>query len=180
MRRFGAMVDGMNRQDAVASRDGKPLTGRTVFFWLLGFFGVVIAANGVMTKLAIDTLPGTEVDSAYRASLAYNSSIKAAQQQDARGWRANAHVERDAAGRATLVLELRDKTGALLAGLGVNARLARPADKRGDRLIAMREPQAGLYRGEADDVPPGQWDLVIEAERGDERVFASRNRLVLD
>ncbi len=169
----------MNGQDAIASRCRKPLTGRTVFFWLLGFFGVVLAANLVMTKLAIDTLPGTDVDSAYRAGLAYNSAIKAAQRQDARAWRVNAHVERDPAGRASLSIELRDRSGSPLAGLGLNAKLARPTDKRGDRVIALREPQAGLYRGEAEDVPPGQWDLVIEAERGDERVFVSRNRLVL-
>lgn len=169
----------MKRQNAVASRDRKPLTGRTVLFWLLGFFGVVIAANLVITKLAIDTLPGTEVDSAYRASLAYNSTVKAAQRQDARAWRVSGHVERDAAGRASLLIELRDKAGAPLAGLGVNARLARPTDKRGDRMIALREGQAGFYRGAADDVPAGQWDLVIEAERGEEQVFVSRNRLVL-
>ena len=43
----------------------KPLTGRKVLFMLVAFFGVVIAVNVIMAKLAIQTLPGTEVDSAY-------------------------------------------------------------------------------------------------------------------
>ena len=36
---------------------------------LVAFFGVVIGVNLVMMRLAIKTLPGTEVDSAYSASL---------------------------------------------------------------------------------------------------------------
>ena len=53
----------------------KPLTGRKVLFLLVAFFGVVIAVNLVMMKLAIQTLPGTEVDSAYSASLASEISV---------------------------------------------------------------------------------------------------------
>ena len=52
--------------------------GRKVLFMLLGFFGVVFGVNFLMMKLAIDTLPGTEVDSAYSASLAYEQDIVAA------------------------------------------------------------------------------------------------------
>ena len=46
-----------------------PLTGRKVLLMLVAFFGVVIGVNVIMMKLAIQTLPGTEVDSAYSASL---------------------------------------------------------------------------------------------------------------
>ena len=53
----------------------KPLTGRKVFILLVAFFGVVIGVNLVMMKFAIQTLPGTEVDSAYSASLAYEKAL---------------------------------------------------------------------------------------------------------
>ena len=72
----------------------KPLTGRKVFFMLVAFFGVVIGVNMVMMRLAIQTLPGTEVDSAYSASLAYEKEIAAARDQNARNWKVDAHVER--------------------------------------------------------------------------------------
>ena len=52
------------------SRTPRPLTGKMVLFYLVAFFATVIGVNMMMMKLAIDTLPGTEVDSAYRASLA--------------------------------------------------------------------------------------------------------------
>ena len=53
------------------SRAPRQLTGRMVLLCLVAFFGIVIGVNMLMMKFAIDTLSGTEVDSAYRASLAY-------------------------------------------------------------------------------------------------------------
>ncbi len=157
----------------------KPLTGRTVLIWLIAFFGVVFGVNLLMAKLALDTLSGTEVDSAYQASLAYNREISAARAQAERHWRVGAHVERDADQHARVRVEARDADGAPLSGIAFSARLARPTDKRADRMVALAERESGVYRGEAADVGEGQWDLIIEADRGEERVFLSRNRVVL-
>src|SRR5215217_4160522 len=89
----------------------KPLTGRTVFVLLVAFFGVVIGVNLVMMRFAIKTLPGTEVDSAYSASLAYEKEIVAAREQNLRNWRIDAHVQRGPDGSATLQIEARDTNG---------------------------------------------------------------------
>ncbi|MEZ5787699.1 MAG: FixH family protein [Xanthobacteraceae bacterium] len=156
-----------------------PLTGRRVLVYLLAFFAVVFAANGAMIMLAVDTLPGVEVDSAYRASLAFNSEIVRAQEQAARDWHVAAHVERSGDGLARLRLEARDARNLRLGGVAFSARLSRPTDQRADRVFRITEPEAGVYRGEAQDIGPGQWELIIEGMRGTERVFLSRNRLVL-
>jgi nitrogen fixation protein FixH len=157
----------------------RPLTGRTVLVCLLAFFGVVIGINMVMTILAIRTLPGTEVDSAYRASVNFNAEIAAARAQAALGWQVTAHLERTPDGRVTIKVEGRDGHGAPLTGLAVSARLQRPTDKRADRLIALAERETGLYRGATDEVAAGQWDLIIEAGRAGGRQFLSRNRTAL-
>ena len=157
----------------------RPLTGRTILIYTLAFFGVVMGVNGIMIKLAIDTLPGTEVDSAYAASLAYNAEIRASHDQNARGWRVVGHVERSPDGGAVITIEARDGGRVPLTGLAIAARLSRPTDKRGDRVIAVSEREAGIYGGRTSDVAPGQWDLVLEATSGSERVFLSRNRLAL-
>src|SRR6266700_5363523 len=86
----------------------KPLTGRKVLFMLVAFFGVVIGVNLVMMRLAIQTLPGTEVDSAYSASLAYEKEIAAARDQSARSWKVDAHIERAPDGGAMLQVEARN------------------------------------------------------------------------
>ena len=159
----------------------RPLTGRTVLFYLVAFFATVMGVNLVMMKLAIDTLPGTEVDSAYRASLAYASEISAAHDQQRRNWKIEAHVERNPNGAATVRLDARDANGTPLSGLKFSGRLERPTDKRVDRAVELAESGIGIYRGSASDVLPGQWDLVIEGEaRGGARLFLSRNRVVLN
>ncbi|MEW6639566.1 MAG: FixH family protein [Pseudomonadota bacterium] len=158
----------------------RPLTGRAVLVTVVAFFAVVISVNVVMMTLAVKTLPGTEVDSAYRASLAYGSEIKAAEAQTQRHWRVDAHLARAPDGRAALQVEARDRDGAPLDGIAFSGRLERPADQHGDRAVTLAGAGQGLYRGAVSDIAPGQWDLVIEGEQAGERVFLSRNRIVLN
>jgi nitrogen fixation protein FixH len=157
----------------------KPLTGRAVLVMLLVFFGVVIGVNLSMMRLAIDTLSGTDVDSAYRASLAYGRDIEAAHEQDTRHWRVDAHIERGLAGSAMLRVAAHDSKNAPLAGLNFSGRFERPADKRADRTVPLEEIETGVYRGKAENVAPGQWTLVIEGDANGKRVFMSRNRVML-
>jgi nitrogen fixation protein FixH len=158
----------------------KPLTGRKVFFLLLAFFGLVIGANLVMMRLAIQTLPGTEVDSAYRASLAYEREIAAARDQNARNWKVDARVQRSADGGATLQVEATDGSGRPMSGVNFQGRFERPIDKRADRPVVIAEVGGGIYRGAADGVASGQWDLVLEGDVAGRRMFLSKNRVFLD
>ncbi|MES2600752.1 MAG: FixH family protein [Pseudomonadota bacterium] len=162
-----------------ATTAGKPLTGRAVLIILVAFFGVVIGVNLVMMLFAIDTLPGTDVDSAYRASLAYEREIQAAHEQDTRHWRVEGHLARSAADSADVRITAHDSKGAPLTGLDFSARLERPADKRADRAIALTEVETGIYMGRAEGILAGQWNLVLEGDAGGKRVFRSRNRVML-
>jgi nitrogen fixation protein FixH len=159
---------------------GKPLTGRAVLVMLVAFFGIVIGVNLVLMRFAINTMSGTDVDSAYRASLAYEREIRAAHDQDTRHWRVEAHIERGPADGARVRIVARDSVGAPLSGLDFSARLERPADKRADRTIALTEVETGIYRGSAEGVLAGQWNLVLEGDTGGKRVFRSRNRVMLN
>ena len=158
----------------------RQLTGRMVLLILLAFFGVVIGVNLTMMRLAIATLPGTEVDSPYSASLAYEKEIAAAHAQDARHWEVDAHVERAAGGAALLRLSARDKDGKPVSGLKFEGRLERPTDKRADQAIELSEVDIGIYSGRLDAVAPGQWDLVLQGDKSGQRMFLSRNRVLLN
>ena len=155
------------------------LTGRAVLIWLLSFFGVVIAVNALMAKLAIDTMPGTQVDSSYQEGNQYNAEIAAARSQEARHWQVQGHVTRGSDRRAWVEIVARDEEGHALSGLSLAAQLERPTDKRDDHDLALIERDPGTYRGEVIDLAPGQWDLVLAATRGGERLFLSRNRVIL-
>lgn len=172
-RSSAALTDG-----PAAARPRGYLTGRAVLVWLLAFFGVVIAVNVLMAKLAIDTMPGTAASS-YEAGNAYNADILAARDQAARAWRVHGHVERDADGRTSVEVDAHDAAGLPLDGLAFSGALERPAEGHADRGFTLLEYGGGRYRGQAIDVPPGQWDLVLQADRGAVRMFASRNRITL-
>ncbi|WP_083543338.1 FixH family protein [Bradyrhizobium sp. CCGE-LA001] len=158
----------------------KPLTGTKVFLMLVAFFGLVIGVNAIMMKLAIATLPGTDVDSPYAAGLVYDREISAAQDQALRKWKVNAYVERHGDGGAVLQVEARDASGQPITGLKFGGRLERPTDKRADLVVELTETGIGIYRGHAAAVATGQWDLVIEGEARGTRVFLSRNRVILN
>ncbi len=158
----------------------RQLTGRHVLLILFAFFGVVISVNVTMARLAVATLPGTEVDSAYSASLGYEKEIMAARDQAARKWEVDAHVERGADGAALLRVEARDKTGRPVTGLTFEGRFERPTDKRADLAVALKEVGIGIYRGRAEAIAPGQWDLVLEADAAGQRMFLSKNRVLLN
>lgn len=158
----------------------RPLTGGKVLFMLIVFFGVVFAVNFLLAKLAIDTLPGTEVDSAYSASLAYENEIAAARDQNARNWQVDAHIQRGPDGGATLQVEARDSSGQPMTGLKFEGRFERPIDRRADQAVTLAEVGSGIYRGSAALVPPGQWDLVLEGNAAGQRMFLSKNRVILN
>jgi nitrogen fixation protein FixH len=158
----------------------RPLTGAKVLLILVAFFGVVIGVNVTMMKLAISTLPGTDVDSPYSAGLAYEKEIAAAHEQAARNWQVNADIKRGADGGATLQVEARDATGQPVTGLKFKGTLERPIDKRADQSVELTEIGIGVYRGTAAAVAAGQWNLVLEGDARGERMFMSKNRVILN
>lgn len=157
----------------------KPITGRFVLGVTVAFFGTVLAANIVMMRIAISTMPGVNVDSAYSASLAYEKEIANARRQDQRDWTVNAHVERTRDGNAMLQIDARDAKGKPITGLSVQCRFERPADRRGDISVSLDESGGGAYRGIVPGIAAGQWDLVIESRAADQVVFMSKNRMNL-
>lgn len=163
-----------------SARQPKVLTGRMVFMMLAAFFAVVVGVNVVMMQLAIRTLPGTEVDSAYAASLAYEKEIAAARTQDARNWKVDAHVERSSGGGAILRVEAHDASGRPMSGMRFEGRFERPTDRRADLSVTLAEEGIGIYRGRTSEIAPGQWDLVLEGLSSGQRMFLSRNRIMLN
>ena len=171
-----AMTD-LDRMRAHQSPGSRPWTGRTVLLTLLGFFGMVFAANAVLIHEALSTMSGVDTASAYQAGRQYEQEVALAKAQDARQWRVDAKVS-PAADGARLDIMARDATGEPLSGLDASAQFERPTDRRLDRDVALVADGAGRFHGSA-ALEPGQWDLVIEFSRRGEQMFRSRNRVML-
>jgi nitrogen fixation protein FixH len=159
---------------------GKPLTGRKVLLMVLAFFGVVMTVNlGILLPNAIKTFRGIETPSAYRASQDFNENLAIGAAQAARGWDVEAHVVRGEDGVVTAEITTRDRDGKMLAPMDGEAMLARPADRRMDLVAPIELVGYGSYQARFEDVAAGQWDIVLSFMQDGERVFHSRNRIIL-
>ena len=159
-----------------ALKSPRILTGKHVLAIFIAFFGVVIAVNMVMYRVATASFSGVETDSAYRVGLAYNTELAAARQQAALGWTVNAKVD----GERVLV-DVRDKSDVVVPGLEGEVVLAWPADRRLDRKGALVPREGGRYEAVLDKaLPPGQWDVIVTLRNKGERVFLSKNRVILN
>lgn len=171
---------GTLRPAAGPTKDVKPFTGRTVLYWVLGFFGVIFAANAAFLYFAFGSFPGTVVDSSYKAGLAFNGEVAAAKAQADRGWQVGAHLDRSSGGAARITVSARDAAGVPVAGLVFTARLSHPTAAGLDQAVALAPLEDGRYTGvTGQPLAPGNWNMVIEAEGAEGRMFRSENRVFL-
>jgi nitrogen fixation protein FixH len=161
-------------------RRDKPreLTGRKVLLYLVVSFGIVFAVNGYMVKAAISTFGGVETQSSYKAGQQFEHEVAIAERQAALHWQVGGKLTRDKAGEAVLNVTVRDAKGAPVTGLTALARLAHPADERLDHIVVLHRIGAGEFHGAA-QAKAGQWELMIDLDRGGQRVFRSRSRVSL-
>jgi nitrogen fixation protein FixH len=157
--------------------DGRPLTGRTVLICLLAFFGVVFAANAVFVRFAVSTFGGVETESSYKAGLAFGRDTEAARAQEARHWNVEANLAPEEDG-TRIVVTARDAQNQAIPTLDATMELAHPANRRDDAPVTLSQTAPGRFEGHT-TARHGQWDLVIELRRGEERMFRSKSRITL-
>lgn len=147
------------------------LTGRHMLLATLAFFAVVIAANLAFVFLALDSFSGTVSDRAYQEGLAYNEKLAAAAEQQSRGWRGDLSLDSEG-----IVLSLRDREEQPVTGLGLEARLSRPATRAFDLTLPLVEASPGHYTA-AVALDPGAWLIVVEGSDEGGRSFRTEGRL---
>lgn len=157
-------------------KPARELTGKHVLAIFIAFFAVVMTVNMIMFRAATSTFTGIETESAYRVGLAYNAELEAARKQAALGWHVDAKVDGD-----HIALTVRDRDGQIIPGLEGDVLLAWPADRRFDRKGVISTRDGGVYDVTLDKPPmPGQWDVIVHLQRNGERVFQSKNRILLN
>jgi nitrogen fixation protein FixH len=149
-----------------------------VLFCLVGFFAVVASVNVVMMTAAVTTFSGVETKNAYQAGVTFAREEAAAEAQESRHWRVNSSLRHEANGLTQVELSAQDRGGQPLIGLEATVSLNHPNDRRQDRQITMQANAAGRFSGVVTP-SPGQWDLVIELSRDSERLFRSKERIIL-
>ena len=154
----------------------RELTGRQVLWMLLGFFGVVFAANAIMARVAIQTFRGLANDHAYTEGLDYNHQIQSAHDQDALGWAVNGALTRIAPGRTRITVTQMNAQREASENVTVDLAFEHPADRERDKVLTLVKTAPGHYSGEV-EIEPGQWGLTLRVSQNGKPVFQSLNRV---
>ena len=144
----------------------KNLTGRGVLFWLLGFFGFIMAVNAWYITLSVKTFRGEDEQLPYLQGIAYNRTLALRQEQKALAWHANMAVMRLSPTTIRLRLDVRGADGRPVTGLALGGRLRHPVDENRDRTLALKPAAPGVYQVDLQDISPGAWDAVVHAGGG--------------
>ena len=144
--------------------------------WLfVAGFAIVIAVNGTMMWLAIDSFSGLYSGHARERGVHYNQVVTEQQSRDALGWTVQVGWQ---PGSNRLDLTLSDAAGQPLEAAVVSVELIRPAEKRPPVEVTMSGLGGGKFWGSVVLPARGNWDADIAIEARCER-FALTKRLFL-
>lgn len=132
----------------------RPFTGRHMTAILVAFFGVVIAVNVTMARLASGTFGGTVVENSYVASQKFNGWLADARRQDQLGWATPLALD---AGRRVTV-------GVPGAGFAVTGTAHHPLGRAPDIALRFVTENGRLVATTA--LPAGRWQVRLQIRRG--------------
>ncbi len=146
------------------------------------FMGVVLAANGTLIYFAFKTRPNLVVSDYYERGKNYEArlNLKNRMKKDL-GWRMDegGKIAASAGRPASVTVTITDKDGLPAAPEAVKLYAYRPSDARHDFELPMTKTGNGQFVVDAVFPLKGVWDLIIEAEKGDERMNIARRITVL-
>ena len=127
---------------------------------LVAFFGVVMAVNFNMARMAVITFGGTVVDNSYVASQEYNGWLKAAARQERLGW--TVAIALDADRRVRVDAQASGVAIKRLSGVGD---ALHPLGRVDDVPLAFATSANGQLLS-TKPLPPGRWSLRLSLRRG--------------
>ncbi|MEM6439363.1 MAG: FixH family protein [Pseudomonadota bacterium] len=134
----------------------KELTGRKVLIIALCAFGVVLTVNLIMMTLAVSGFPGLVTKNPYAEAQRFDAEVKA---EKALGWRISTAYQ-----DGSLHVAVVGPDGDPAQGVGVSARIGRPATDVYDRIVALKPSDDGAHEIPL-DLAPGVWRVELTAVR---------------
>jgi len=140
------------------------LTGRGVFVWLLGFFGVIIAMNVYFITVSARTFRGEDEQKPYLQGVEYNDTLARRVRQQGLGWQATVSAQREPGGVVAVLVRMKSHDHIVQPGVKLAGELRHPADENRDHDLRFVEAAPGFYRAETRGVAPGAWDVLLHAQ----------------
>lgn len=142
--------------------------------WLLiGIMGSAIMVNGVLITLAYTSPPGLVVENYYKKGKGYfYDQAKSEADQKRLGWQMELDLPKTSTiniGESYLIRVL-DREGNPIEGGQGEFAAYRPAESGFDIFLPMRDLGAGYYGTEVTFVKPGNWDLIVTVQKGEDHL----------
>ncbi len=167
--------------DTQESADG-PFTGWHFLYILIGVFLVVGGVNAYFVHAALTSFSGEAVQDAYARGLAYNETLERRAAMAETGWQGTVSLEpvqgMEAGATHRVSVTMADAQGVSLESVQVRADIRRPVHDGADVSLDLEARGGGLYQGLVSLPADGQWEVRVEAVRGEERVDLSRRVVV--
>lgn len=132
-------------------------TGWHMLAMMVGFFGVVIAVNVTMARIALGSFGGVVVENSYVASQEFNGWLDAAEAQETLGWDVVTTWRDD--GR--LALQVSGAPDALVA----TATVRHPLGHLPTRELVFEQALSGEYIS-TEELPQGRWTMRLTLASG--------------
>ncbi len=146
----------MENHSHITEKSGR-FTGRHMAVIMVAFFGVVIAVNGIMAYVAVNSWTGLMARNGYVASQDFNALKAEQRRQDNLGFQSVLRY----IGK-TMEFTLQDSSKMPLKGFEITLNVGRPTHENDDRSFILKEQEPGIYR-EKLQLAPGQWNAEITA-----------------
>lgn len=148
---------------------------------MLGFLVVFLTANFIFIYLAFKQPPNLVVDNFYERGKAYAMKEAALDQEKQLGWSGVVMAPSDSRvnQRQPYEVLIQGKNSAGLDLDSVTLYAYRPSDMDADFSVEMNKMSAGRYSADVAFDLPGNWDLIVEAKRGEDEFLITR-RIYID
>ncbi|HHL43976.1 MAG TPA: hypothetical protein ENJ42_10180 [Hellea balneolensis] len=159
----------MGGQNTAVS-DGKQITGKHVFWTVVGFFFIVGLVNLYMIYQAVGTFRGEDTKQSYLQGLQYNQTLEARKLQNDLHWKAKLTIADH-----KISIKITKEDGTPIRGLQVSGLLKHPAETELDNALVFQDMGSGVYTATYDANIKGSRHLLTEARAADGTIFKTRN-----
>lgn len=135
-------------------------TGWHMLATMVAFFGVIMAVNFTMARVAVSSFGGVVVDNSYVASQEFNDWLDQAEAQAELGWEVTSQWRED--GRVVVT------AANVPEPAEVTAMARHPLGRMPDVSLAFERMEDGSYLS-AEALPEGRWTLRLNLQSGDQQ-----------
>lgn len=146
----------------------RTVSGRVIFLCFLGFFGTILAVNGIFIYTAIHTNTGVVTENAYEKGLAYNKVLDAAKEQP--------QLKDKMVYQGDVVQwTIADANGIPLRNGNASVFFMRPVKDGYDFTLALKEKSPGIYEARTDFPVHGLWTAKLDLKWNNQHYQTSQN-----